>query len=300
MHKPVNVIYILGLGHSGSTLLNILLGSHSLIEGVGELSYFWEYFSDDLPEQGKKSTCSCKAPVTECEYWREVRNEMQTIIGKTDANHKLDEQVLVSQKEYYLMKVILKLSGKEVICDSSKQYSRLKTYLKSPLFNVLILHVVRDGHAVAYSWKKKGERTGKTAKAVYNFYKQIKVWSEINTRYYSEFGNFDKYFLIKYEHLVSDPQHYVSKILEIANSNFEAELKFESDQLNFWKFKHHEIASNGMAKKGQQEIKIDRDYLKGLSNKEWWYGNFLAFSGLRLFNYPLFKSQVQDKNPKAS
>ena len=34
---PVTIIYIAGIGHSGSTLLDVLLGSHPDICGVGEI-----------------------------------------------------------------------------------------------------------------------------------------------------------------------------------------------------------------------------------------------------------------------
>lgn len=33
----IRVIYVTGKGHSGSTLLDLILGNHSQIESVGEL-----------------------------------------------------------------------------------------------------------------------------------------------------------------------------------------------------------------------------------------------------------------------
>jgi len=35
--NKIKLIYILGLGHSGSTLLDFILGSHSKFESVGEI-----------------------------------------------------------------------------------------------------------------------------------------------------------------------------------------------------------------------------------------------------------------------
>lgn len=289
MNPPIKVIYILGLGHSGSTLLDLILGSHSSIESVGELKDFWEYFPNArLPR--KKYICTCGLPANECAYWHKVKSEAELICGKSNAELKFNEQEQFEKNNYCLMKAIMNISGKNIICDSSKSYFILKKLLDSNLFDVFILHLIRDGRAVALSCKNKRERLNKQEKLLreqkqsfHEYYKQLWNWQKINIKLYLEFQNRNNYFRLRYEDLVSDPEQYISKILQKIN------LEFEDNQLQFWKFKHHNIDGNRMRTKGKQEIKQDKSYLERLSTKEWRLGTILALPGLKLFNYSIQK-----------
>ena len=62
-------LYIMGSGHSGSTILDILLGNSSQIESVGELLSGLSR-SDTEP-------CSCGTTMSDCAFWREVRSRLE-------------------------------------------------------------------------------------------------------------------------------------------------------------------------------------------------------------------------------
>jgi len=62
-------IYICSAGHSGSTLLDLLLGSHSLIESLGEISH--------LPKNITLNTqCSCGETVQSCPMWKAILSDL--------------------------------------------------------------------------------------------------------------------------------------------------------------------------------------------------------------------------------
>jgi len=282
MNTPIKVIYILSLGHSGSTLLDLILGSHSQIESVGEIMAFgkyWKSFSDNSLKLEEKDCCTCGYHVNECDYWSKVRYEMEANCEELGIVPSFNSKEEINENTYCLLKAVLKISGKKIVCDSSKNLLRLKNYLKSELFEVFILHLVRDSRAVAYSWAKKRVHSEKEAQ--YSYYNVLKRWQKFNINNYSSFSNFTNYFCLRYEDLVSDTPHTISKILE-KNS-----LEFESDQLQFWKLKHHNLYGNRMRRRGNQEIKIDSSYLEKLSHQEWWLGTLLTASGLRLFDYSI-------------
>jgi len=58
-------VYICSAGHSGSTLLDLVLGSHSRIESLGEISFLPQNLAINLK-------CSCGKPVRECEVWKAI------------------------------------------------------------------------------------------------------------------------------------------------------------------------------------------------------------------------------------
>jgi hypothetical protein len=63
--SSVDAAYILSAGRSGSTLLNLLLGSHPAAIAVGELTHLPKNVALDTP-------CACGERVRACPFWRDV------------------------------------------------------------------------------------------------------------------------------------------------------------------------------------------------------------------------------------
>jgi hypothetical protein len=61
------VLYVASLARSGSTLLELLLGTHPEVETAGELQILTHELRGD-----NRIRCGCGAPVPECEFWSEV------------------------------------------------------------------------------------------------------------------------------------------------------------------------------------------------------------------------------------
>lgn len=71
---PPKYIYICSAGHSGSTLLDLLIGSHPRIASLGEIA--------QLPKNIALNTqCSCGLPVRSCAVWSEVMRKVGSQIG---------------------------------------------------------------------------------------------------------------------------------------------------------------------------------------------------------------------------
>lgn len=76
-------IYICSAGHSGSTLLDLLIGSHSCIDSLGEI--------DQLSKNIALNTlCSCGMPVRSCSLWSEVVRRVGSQIGVNILSHPYD------------------------------------------------------------------------------------------------------------------------------------------------------------------------------------------------------------------
>lgn len=70
----VQCLYICGAGHSGSTLLDMLLGSHSRIASLGEVI--------NLPmDWATNNRCTCGAPVRDCALWSAVARRFEQRFG---------------------------------------------------------------------------------------------------------------------------------------------------------------------------------------------------------------------------
>ena len=159
------VVYILGSGHSGSTLLDLLLGTHPQILSCGELLSVWQYLSGD------KRVCACGLPVVKCSFWKEVLTCVQgrevylarsdfdlpswrkfVLFRRKKRDHFATAYGNVNRK---LFDCIAAVSEKAFIVDSSKQAQRLFFLENSKMIDLKVIHLVRDGRAVMNSFLRK-------------------------------------------------------------------------------------------------------------------------------------------------
>ncbi len=70
----VKYIFICCPGHSGSTLLDLLMGSHSKIESLGEISHLSKNIA-------LNTECSCGNAIKSCPFWLEVIKQLSEEIG---------------------------------------------------------------------------------------------------------------------------------------------------------------------------------------------------------------------------
>jgi len=71
------LLYICGAGHSGSTLLDLLLGEHPSIVSVGEVSMLNHYL------ECAERICSCTRQAHRCPFWQKVMAELHVAAGGT-------------------------------------------------------------------------------------------------------------------------------------------------------------------------------------------------------------------------
>ena len=177
---PIRVAYITGYGRSGSTALDIVLGGHPTVLGVGELVNLSRRAWAD------NEYCSCHARVRDCRFWSTVverftgrlgsnalavyarlqaRFEGSGAIGR-DAVGRLTTSAgfadyAVCTRELFTS--LADVSGKRMIVDLSKMPGRAVSLMGVGGLDVRLLHLVRDGRGVAWSLGKayaRDERAG--------------------------------------------------------------------------------------------------------------------------------------------
>lgn len=76
MNNKYRLIYIAGGGHSGSTLLDMILGTSPEVFGTGE-AYFYNSYNDKTKDpklyEVHKRVCSCGREFGECPFWNSVK-----------------------------------------------------------------------------------------------------------------------------------------------------------------------------------------------------------------------------------
>lgn len=62
------IIFIIGCGHSGSTLLDMCLGGHPDISSLGETGFLYPY----AHKKSNQDLCTCEAAIHICPFWKKV------------------------------------------------------------------------------------------------------------------------------------------------------------------------------------------------------------------------------------
>jgi hypothetical protein len=271
----IPVIYITSLGRSGSTLLDLMIGRHSLVESVGEIDAFDQWVDSNL-------LCSCQETMADCSYWNEIRqnlpgNEAFRIgyLSKAQRTKSLvlkpssQEAKAYSLPNHHLFSSILKNTSKKIILDSSKRVQRLRYLISSDLFDLKVIHLVRNGNAVVNSYKRASERpeftSGKTTVpgsplqtstrwVLYNLLAQ-KLGRHLGP---------ERYIRVRYEDVALRPEEEVRKIC----SRFG--LTYEEGLLNPTTQSIHNISGSRWRFKSEQkvEVKIDERWRRELSQRD--------------------------------
>ena len=237
--NPVEVIYILGAGHCGSTLLSLCLDQHSSIIGLSEI----------ITLNRKKPGWSGDRYALNDHFWSEVDRVMNERYRESlrevpfNLRPSLPSYYLALQRNRTAFNCILNVAGKTIICDSSKDSKRLNMLLESKLFKVRVIYLVRDGRAIVHSYRRK---YGSWLPGWFNLTSTDRAARRLKTR----FGS-NNWLTIRYEDMVTDLEGTLRKISNFAEINFEPTM-LKPDTSNF-----KGLGGNNLLKRPIDSIKLD-------------------------------------------
>lgn len=163
------VVYVLGVGRSGSTILDIYLGNSLGALSAGELTWFPFVVNHDSVASGSRSLqfCSCGAGYPDCPVWGEVARSLDSgsVLASFRASTRLFERrgsfplwVLTRlvpsnrlREHIRIMEAVVLRAAAQTnsttIIDSSKVVTRGLLYLLMRDRNIQtrFVHIVRDG-----------------------------------------------------------------------------------------------------------------------------------------------------------
>jgi hypothetical protein len=236
---PVRVLYIGGLGRSGSTILSRALGELPGFCHVGELVFLWTRGAME------NHLCGCGNRFHACPFWTEVGKRAFDGWDAVDPDRVAALQRQVDRTRYLprllrrrpppefagrlgemtdllgrLYEAIREVSGCPVVVDSSKHVSYAAVLRRAPALDLRLLHVMRDSRGVAHSWAKKVKRPEIVTEDAYMaripIPKLAARWSTYN-------GLFDVLRLfhrngmtLRYERFVADPEGTLRRISAMA------------------------------------------------------------------------------------
>lgn len=223
-----NPFFIVGSGRSGSTLLRLILASHSRITIPPE-TWFIIPLIEKVPATSVLTNSEIEKSVeiiTNHYRWPDMGIDEQDFrLWVTRLNEPRLKDILNLIYDYHL-----KLEEKSIWGDKTPPYIKIVPELLLLYPNAKFIHIIRDGRDVAKSFQSKGWngkwlfRNVTEWKEAINIYNFLKL-SKINSRVHE----------VKYEDLVLDTQSTVKKICSFLD------VSFEPSMLDWTKQAHNKI-----------------------------------------------------------
>lgn len=291
--------FICAAGHSGSTLLDMLLGSHSRAESIGEVI--------NLPmDLALDSPCACGRPIQQCDLWPEVvrglgvdpRLDPYALnLGYTMPT--VGDPALTSPRHRWLTRPRIALAwlqlrhgwptlglltptfsagiattlalydrvrertGKQVIVDSSKHYVRAAALYAAQPERTRIVMLVRDGRGVFYSGLRHGFGRRRSVSAWRNHH--ARTFDLLERRVPPEHR-----LAIRYEDLVTDPAGALGRLCGFLD------LEYEPAMLDFRAVTHHNVNGNAMKMTSTSALRLDEAWRTRLGSEDLAYFERLA------------------------
>ena len=262
---PVPLVYVLSNGRSGSTLLDLLLGSHPRVWTLGEL----QVLPHELREQ--RAPCGCGEPVGACPFWTGVLPELETdgapprlehfreahgfgrvvrpehlcdlVRGRAhgaraaSAAAYADRTVSVLRAAW---RAALERSTEPVewLVDASKDPYRLLWLRHHPELDLRVVHLYKDPRAFVHAMRRGHERGRATT--TLRFAARWRIENGLMSRLYRTLPA-ERRLALHYEDLAADPAAActrVARVLDVRPDRF--------DPSTFRERENHAISGNSM------------------------------------------------------
>jgi len=216
----IKILYILGGGHSGSTVLSLILGAAPEVFNLGELKLYNQHAIDKSARWGQaQNTCMCGAGILECPFWSQVsalaaepevyyapgiRGHLQMFARLIFASQAID-----TSGDEQVFREILKVATDikptvEFLLDTSKSLPRYIALRSNPNLAITPIFLVRDGRGYLNSYRKRHKK---------GFLRWILQWAAVNfsTSLFLRFTR-QKYLKVSYAKLCLAPELYLPHI----------------------------------------------------------------------------------------
>ncbi len=240
------VVFIMGTAHCGSTLLTLVLGSHSNCRALGEVS--------NLPDFHRRGRSLCSVCKGDCQFWQKNLSEqdMQTL-SQGFAERRIHQHIplrlekavrglLKNDRVFNPYSLIASKTDEAVLIDSTKTVYWLEKKLaarefKAGLLDAQLIHLIRDGRAVMNSYSRRKHYQGLSAE---QFGQQFgELWmNRINEEHKFFDGFAGKKLRLRYEEFATNTEDTLKNLCAWLD------LDFQPDMVNYWKHEHHTISGN--------------------------------------------------------
>lgn len=277
------VLYIAGLGRSGSTVLSQLLGQVEGVCAVGEAHHVWRTGASRAADD---ELCGCGRTYARCGFWPERLHatfdgavplgDMQRLAdcvarirrirllvrgGRPEFEAAVNEYAAVWSRLYAEVAVA---TGARLVLDASKHLGPLFFLSRVQRIEVAVVHLVRDPRGVAYSWSQQKRRPEFVDREVWmNRHGALDVawrWTYSNRLAERAASLFPVFLRLRYEDFVEAPRATLEAVCALAG--------LDDPDLSFIQGDHAELRRSNCTLSGNP-MRFDQGHLTVRPDLRW-------------------------------
>jgi hypothetical protein len=306
----LKVLYLIGWGRSGSTIIDNLLGEIGGFFSTGELRNIWH--------EGLSQTrrCGCGELVPHCPVWSSVLREVfgtdrpediythrilewqraalrsrqtwRILAGAHRNVPELEAYASIMTRVYH---AIGDVTGSTVIVDSSKVPSDAAMLLSIPSIDTYYVHLIRDPRATAYSWQRKKARLdGRELEDMprFSLIKNAFSWNEFNlgAEAVARRAGESRFKRVRYEDFVGSPREVIGNIAEFLGAGSH-QLPFSGQRIGLMGVNHTVSGNPSRFKTGEIFIRRDDEWIREQVPVQRWSTTIMSLPLLRRYGYPV-------------
>lgn len=280
--QPTKLLYVVGSGRSGSSLFDVLMGAHPMVSSAGEVHR--------LCLDPATRVCACGSTLDDCDRWESVRRVLAHRLGVnlpswslfkvshdaydhsgishaiagamclapirpdgilSRANSTLGHLRASAAASWELFDAMTAAEGTQMVVDSTKTAARMRFLAAARPRDIYVLHLVRDGRAVAASEMR---RTGSTMRQSATTWRNTLAKTDLMLRRIPSAQKME----LKYENLCADPLNSINSVLRFAGLTEFTELHIPDT--------FHTIPGNPMLLTGIDSIRLDTQWKSQLDS----------------------------------
>lgn len=308
------VLFLGGLGRSGTTLVERLLGELPGVRALGEVVHLWQR---DLRDDER---CGCGAKFSACTFWKRVGaaafggwehvdvdrvHALRDAVERTRhiprlASAQQPDEAVREYANFYsrVYAAAAEVAGASVVVDSSKHSALAHVLRGAPGVDLRVVHVVRDARGVAYSWTKtvsRPETDGTDEMTRYSPGRSALLWNAHNAAFGLLARRGVPVHRIRYEQFLGDPRAALRELAEFAG------IPVTDPDLTFLGPGHadlsvgHSAAGNPMRfTVGRLPLRHDDAWVRSLPGAQRRLVGAVCGPMLRAYGYPLNPQAVQE------
>jgi len=309
----LKVVYIMGRGRSGSTIIANLLNELDGFFAVGELHNLWRR------GLGKREACACGVPVPECEVWSKVMESMRApgdvpparvVEWQTEVVRLRNTRKLLRKSQgrptgwaaldAYARQLssvygaVAGVTGAAVVVDSSKRPEHGALLHLVADVDPYFIHLVRDPRAVAYSGRRHRAGLDRELRR-YGPVVSTFRWDKRNLASEAVRGHHqpNRSLQLRYEDFVTQPHSSLAAIVELLEEP-SAKLPFTDDQEAELGVNHSLSGNPSRFQTGTVEIRPDEKWRGEQARKDRLASTAMALPWLHRYGYPIRPTRSHD------
>ena len=301
------VLFLGGLGRSGTTLVERLLGELPGVCALGEVVHLWQR---DLRDDER---CGCGARFSACGFWTRVGVEafggwhhvdvdrvhaLRDAVERTRHIPRLATAVEPPEEvhEYAafysrVYAAAAAVSGAAVVVDSSKHSSLAHVLRWAGDIDLRVVHVVRDPRGVAYSWTKtvaRPETDGTDEMTRYSPGRSAMLWNAHNAAFGLLARRGVAVHRIRYEEFLRDPRAALADLASFAGLPLAArDLRFVGAEHADLKVGHSAAGNPMRFTVGRLALRRDDAWKRSLPASQRRLVGTVCAPMLRAYGYPI-------------